>query len=133
MICKCPQCDGALEYSPVSDMMECPFCGSSYDMMQIMAVQKQIDHRNGSVYAPFGTENSTNAGDASNVYGGGWESNPYAQRMEDPNEGLHTLDRPDEIAKEVEDKLHDVAVETSEIMEGNYWVDFTEDFSDNLF
>ncbi len=123
MICKCPQCDGALEYSPVSDMMECPFCGTSYDMMQIMAVQNQYDHRNGNVYTPYGAENNANTENVSNAnsYGGGWESNPYAQRMEDPNEGLHTLDQPDEIAKEVENKLHDVAVETSETMEGNVY------------
>ena len=81
MICKCPQCDGALEYSPVSDMMECPFCGTSYDMMQIMAVQNQYDHRNGNVYTPYGAENNTNTASAGNAYGGGWESNPYAQRM----------------------------------------------------
>lgn len=130
MICKCPQCDGALEYSPVSDMMECPFCGSSYDMMQIMAVQNQYDHRNGNVYTPYGAENSntnTSAGNNSyqavnnNIYGGGWESNPFAQRMEDPNEGLHTLDQPGEIAKEVENKIHDVAVDTPEMMEGNIY------------
>ena len=127
MICKCPQCNGALEYNPISDMMECPFCGTSYDMMQIMAVQNMQDHRNGNIYQPT-TMTAENPGSAntyqatnSNVYGGGWESNPYAQRMEDPNEGLHTLDRPDEIAKEVENKLHDVAVETSETMEGNVY------------
>lgn len=130
MICKCPQCDGALEYSPVTDMMECPFCGSSYDMMQIMSVQNNQDHRNGNIYKPFGSDNtninsmgavnSSNAG-SNIIYGGGWESNPYAQRMEDPNEGLHTLDRPEEIAVEVENKIHDVAVETEETMECNIY------------
>lgn len=97
MICKCPQCDGALEYNPISDKMECPFCGTDYDMMEVMALQKHQDHRNGNVYVP------------------------YAQRMEDPNEGLHTSDRPDEIAKEVENKLHDVAVEEPETMQGNIY------------
>ena len=121
MICKCPQCDGALEYSPITDKMECPFCGTGYDMMEVMALQKHQDHRNGAVYKPFGAENSTNTGNASNAYGGGWESNPYAQRMEDPNEGLHTLDQPGEIAKEVENKLHDVAIETTETMEGKIY------------
>ena len=132
MICKCPQCDGALEYSPVTDQMECPFCGTSYDMMQIMSVQKTVDHRNGSVYKPFGAADGLsqsadigNSAYTNNVntsaFGGGWESNPYAQRMEDPNEGLHTLDQPGEIAKEVENKLHDVAVDTPEMMEGNIY------------
>ena len=125
MICKCPKCDGALEYNPISDKMDCPFCGTAFDMMEIMAVQKQTDHRNGNVYQPFGAESTNNINNNNisntNAYGGGWESNPYAQRMEDPNEGLHTLDRPDEIAKEVENKLHDVAVETSETMEGNVY------------
>lgn len=118
MICKCPQCDGALEYSPITDQMECPFCGTSYDMTQIMAMQKTVDHINGNVHRPFATEsNNANAG----TYGGGWESNPFAQRMEDPNEGLHTLDQPGEIAKEVENKIHDVAVDTPEMMEGNIY------------
>lgn len=123
MICKCPQCDGALEYNPISDLMECPFCGTSYDMMQIMSVQKHQDHVNGNVHKPFGAENSANNGSTAgaNVYGGGWENNPYAQRMEDPNEGLHTLDRADEIADEVKHSLHDVAVETKETMEGNIY------------
>ncbi len=121
MICKCPQCDGALEYNPISDKMECPFCGTDYDMMEVMALQKHQDHRNGNVYKPFGAENSANSENTSNSYGGGWESNPYAQRMEDPNEGLHTLDQPGEIAKEVENKLHDVAVEEPETMEGNVY------------
>ena len=121
MICKCPQCDGALEYSPITDKMECPFCGTEYDMMEVMALQKHQDHVNGSIHKPFDVENNVNAGSTANIYGGGWESNPYAQRMEDPNEGLHTLDRPDEIAKEVENKLHDVAIETTETMEGNIY------------
>ncbi len=123
MICKCPQCDGALEYSPVTDLMECPFCGSSYDMMQIMAVQNQRDHINGNVLTTSDAENIQSPGTSnnSNFYGGGWESNPYAQRMEDPNEGLHNLDMPGEITKEVENKIHDVAVDTSETMEGNIY------------
>lgn len=130
MICKCPQCDGALEYSPVTDLMECPFCGSGYDTATIMEYQRQIDHINGNVHKPSGADNvnlnsignvsSNNAGNA-NAYGGGWESNPFAQRMEDPNEGLHTLDQPGEIAKEVENKIHDVAVDTPETMEGNIY------------
>ncbi len=128
MICKCPNCDGALEYSPITDLMECPFCGSGYDMVTIMEYQKQIDHINGNVHKPFGADNAKGIGNAgsnsvgnANIYGGGWESNPYAQRMEDPNEGLDTLDRPGEISKEVENKIHDVAVDTEETMEGNIY------------
>ena len=30
MICKCPQCDGALEYSPGIESMECRFCGNVF-------------------------------------------------------------------------------------------------------
>ena len=120
MSCKCPQCDGALEYSPVTDLMECPFCGSGYDMVTIMEYQKQIDHINGNVHKPS-DENNTQNINYNNTYGGGWESNPYANRMEDPNEGLHTLDQPGEIAKEVENKIHDVAVDTPETMEGNIY------------
>lgn len=119
MICKCPNCDGALEYSPVTDLMECPFCGSGYDMVTIMEYQRHIDHINGNVHKPSDTEDAnTNSAGNANTYGGGWESNPYAQRMEDPNEGLHNQDRPGEISKEVENKIHDVAVET---MEGNIY------------
>ncbi len=117
MICKCPQCDGALEYSPLTDQMECPFCGTSYDMMQIMAVQKTVDHINGNIHKSV--EPERNRADSDMI--GGWELNPYAQRMEDPNEGLHTLDEPGEIAKEVEYKIHDVAIETPETMEGNVY------------
>lgn len=28
MICKCPNCDGALEYNPSHQKMSCPYCGS---------------------------------------------------------------------------------------------------------
>lgn len=28
MVCKCPNCDGALEYSPSHQKMSCPYCGS---------------------------------------------------------------------------------------------------------
>lgn len=44
MICKCPRCDGALEYNPGSDRMECPYCGSDFDTTQIMEGQRAEDH-----------------------------------------------------------------------------------------
>lgn len=44
MICKCPKCDGALEYMPASDKMECPFCGSSFTVQEVTAGQKKQDN-----------------------------------------------------------------------------------------
>ncbi len=44
MVCKCPRCDGALEYNPGSDRMECPYCGSDFNTQEVMAGQKQQDH-----------------------------------------------------------------------------------------
>lgn len=35
MIYKCPNCNGALEYNPVTDEMECAHCGGSYTMQEI--------------------------------------------------------------------------------------------------
>lgn len=31
MICKCPSCNGALEYNPSYAQMECPFCGNMFE------------------------------------------------------------------------------------------------------
>ena len=44
MICKCPKCDGALEYNPVYDKMECPYCGSTFSTHEVMAHQRLQDN-----------------------------------------------------------------------------------------
>ncbi len=44
MICKCPKCDGALEYNPAYDKMECPYCGSAFSTHEAMAHQRLQDH-----------------------------------------------------------------------------------------
>lgn len=36
MICKCPNCDGALEYNPSYAEMECPFCGNTFETQVAM-------------------------------------------------------------------------------------------------
>lgn len=44
MICKCPKCDGALEYNPSYDKMECPYCGSTFSAHEVMESQKLQDN-----------------------------------------------------------------------------------------
>ena len=44
MICKCPKCDGALEYNPAYDKMECPYCGSEFTTHEAMAHQRLQDN-----------------------------------------------------------------------------------------
>lgn len=44
MICKCPKCDGALEYNPAYDKMECPYCGSTFSTHEAMAHQRLQDN-----------------------------------------------------------------------------------------
>lgn len=36
MVCKCPNCDGALEYNPSYAEMECPFCGNTFETQVAM-------------------------------------------------------------------------------------------------
>ncbi len=36
MICKCPNCDGALEYNPSHSKMECPYCGNTFEPQAVM-------------------------------------------------------------------------------------------------
>lgn len=54
MICKCPNCDGALEYNPSYAEMECPFCGNTFETQvsmqavsraQTQAEEPQIIHK----------------------------------------------------------------------------------------
>lgn len=45
MIYKCPNCNGALEYNPITDEMECEHCGGGYTMQEMEAGnQKQFDY-----------------------------------------------------------------------------------------
>lgn len=45
MIYKCPNCNGALEYNPITDEMECVHCGGGYTMQEMEAGnQKQFDY-----------------------------------------------------------------------------------------
>ena len=45
MIYKCPNCNGALEYNPITDEMECVHCGGGYTMQEMEAgKQKQFDY-----------------------------------------------------------------------------------------
>lgn len=44
MICKCPKCDGALEYNPAYDKMECPYCGSVFSTHEAMEHQRLQDN-----------------------------------------------------------------------------------------
>lgn len=45
MIYKCPNCNGALEYNPATDEMECAHCGSGFTMQEVEAGnQKKKEH-----------------------------------------------------------------------------------------
>ena len=44
MIYKCPNCNGALEYNPATDRMECEFCGEGFLLAEIEAVQVKKEH-----------------------------------------------------------------------------------------
>lgn len=38
---KCPACSGALQFDPATQKMLCPFCGSSYEMAELQAMDAQ--------------------------------------------------------------------------------------------
>ncbi len=44
MIYKCPNCNGALEYNPITDRMECEFCGEGFILAEIEAAQELKEH-----------------------------------------------------------------------------------------
>ena len=44
MIYKCPNCNGALEYNPITDRMECGFCGEGFILAEIEATQERREH-----------------------------------------------------------------------------------------
>lgn len=71
MIYKCPNCNGALEYDPITDEMQCSHCGGSYTMQEIEAAsQKQT-----SFYEQQASHNSW----GSNVSSQPWESTASSQ------------------------------------------------------
>ncbi len=61
MIYRCPNCNGALEYNPITDEMECAHCGGSYTMQEIEAgSQKQPDfYGQPASYNTWGSNAST--------------------------------------------------------------------------
>lgn len=42
MICKCPNCDGALEYNPSHSKMECPYCGNTFEPQAVMQAPSRV-------------------------------------------------------------------------------------------
>ncbi len=44
MIYKCPNCNGALEYNPITDRMECGFCGEGFILAEIESMQEKKEH-----------------------------------------------------------------------------------------
>ena len=45
MIYKCPNCNGALEYNPITDEMECAHCGGGFTMQEMeQGKQKAYDY-----------------------------------------------------------------------------------------
>ena len=47
MIYKCPNCNGALEYNPITDKMECAHCGNGFSISEIenTEVKDNMDYR----------------------------------------------------------------------------------------
>lgn len=47
MIYKCPNCNGALEYDPITDLMQCAHCGNGFTISEIENVGKtdSVDYR----------------------------------------------------------------------------------------
>lgn len=82
MIFKCPKCNGALEYNPAYDKMECPYCGSDFTTHEAMAHQRLQDNAV-KMTAPSASNNTT---------AGGWETNPYAQQAEPEQVSTQTTD-----------------------------------------
>ena len=44
MIYKCPNCNGALEYNPITDEMECAHCGGGYTVAEMETSQEKVEH-----------------------------------------------------------------------------------------
>lgn len=63
MIYKCPNCNGSLEYNPITDRMECEFCGEGFILAEIEAAQEKKEH----TYNPqTGSRNVVTDGDRPN-------------------------------------------------------------------
>ncbi len=42
MICKCPSCNGALEYNPSYAKMECPYCANVFEAQAVMQAASRV-------------------------------------------------------------------------------------------
>lgn len=61
MIYRCPRCNGALEYNPISDEMECAHCGSGYTMQEISTNQRPEDYYTQQQPVSWGNPQTTTA------------------------------------------------------------------------
>ena len=41
MICKCPNCSGAVEYNPADEKMACPYCGDEFQIQDVLKEQQE--------------------------------------------------------------------------------------------
>ena len=84
MIYRCPNCNGALEYNPVTDEMECAYCGGGYTMQEMDANNAKKDDYIvvDSVINFENTRGTEGADDSSDVYSGGSDIYAVDETME---------------------------------------------------
>ncbi|MBQ7833489.1 MAG: hypothetical protein IJ336_07940, partial [Lachnospiraceae bacterium] len=41
MICKCPNCNGAVEYNPSDEKLTCPYCGDAFQVQDVIKEQEE--------------------------------------------------------------------------------------------
>jgi len=41
MICKCPNCNGAVEYNPSDEKLTCPYCGDAFQVQDVVKEQEE--------------------------------------------------------------------------------------------
>jgi len=75
MICKCPKCDGALEYNPAYDKMECPYCGSEFTTHEAMAHQRLQDNAVKMTAPSAATDYDNMQGNAETMQSQGYATN----------------------------------------------------------
>lgn len=74
MIYKCPNCNGALEYDPITDEMQCSHCGGSYTMQEVEAGSRKQQ----AAFTPWGSsETGTTWGSGQTM--NSWESQTSSQ------------------------------------------------------
>ncbi len=80
MIYRCPRCNGALEYNPVSDEMECAHCGSGYTMQEMDSAQKREDYYTQQQPVSWGNSQTTTPAWGSDTVNADWGSeSAYSQ------------------------------------------------------